>query len=126
MLVRKLIFSTQIFLFFDKEFKKFIINPYFYLYIHGRNYYCYYYYYLLPSVLLHSTTVLICTKKIDTSIFEFGFFLLFSCIVYLVYFINYFRVCIFVYLLRAVARGGGRGQCPHHEFLLPPTPIFET
>ena len=46
MLVRKLIFSTQIILFFDKEFKKFIINPYFYqhlfsslqvitLYVHG-------------------------------------------------------------------------------------------
>ena len=30
MLIRKLIFSTQIILFFDKEFKKIIINPYFY------------------------------------------------------------------------------------------------
>ena len=30
MLVRKLIFSTQIILFFDKEFKTIIINPYFY------------------------------------------------------------------------------------------------
>ena len=29
-LVRKLIFSTQIILFFDKEFKNIIINPYFY------------------------------------------------------------------------------------------------
>ena len=30
---------------------------------------------------------------------EFGFLLLFSCIVYFVYFTNYFHVCIFVYLL---------------------------
>ena len=30
MLVRKLIFSMQIILFFDKEFKIIIINPYFY------------------------------------------------------------------------------------------------
>ena len=30
---------------------------------------------------------------------EFGFLFLFSCIVYFVYFTNYFRVCIFVYLL---------------------------
>ena len=30
---------------------------------------------------------------------EFGFLLLFSCIVYVMYFSNYFCVCIFVYLL---------------------------
>ena len=30
MLVQKLMLSTQIILFFDKEFKKLIINPYFY------------------------------------------------------------------------------------------------
>ena len=34
MLVRKLIFSTQIILFFEKEFKKFIINPYFYQHLY--------------------------------------------------------------------------------------------
>ena len=41
MLVWKLIFSTQIILFFDKEFKKIIINPYFYQHLFSSLIICY-------------------------------------------------------------------------------------
>ena len=44
-------------------------------------------------ILIHRRTVCTAFKP------EFGFFILFSCIVYFVYFTNYLRVCIFVYLL---------------------------